>query len=252
MTRFESEHDPSSNSVTPASAEQLTVRAIVPVLDEAQGLGPVLRALRSEPFSSVVVVDGGSRDESVSIARGQGVEVLTEPGGLAAQLNRGAAGATEDILFFVYADSELPPRSVEKINSALRGPETVGGAFSLRLADDRPLFRWISRGANWRSRLGLGPFGDQGIFVRRRVFEVLGGYRSDRILEDLDLVQRLRREGRVELLRSSLGSSIRRWERHGLLITTAHHWWALGQHLVGVPRTPGVPTELDRWRAGDR
>ena len=249
MTRFESEHDPSLKS--PRAAD-LTVRAVVPVLDEAKGLSRVLAALRAEPFDSVVAVDGGSRDDSVAIAREGGAEVRRETGGLAAQLNCGAQGGGEDVLFFVYADSELPPRVVSQIREALADETVVAGAFSLRLRSDRPLFRWISRGANWRSRLGLGPFGDQGIFVRRPVFEELGGYRADRQLEDLDLVQRLRRRGRFQLLRSTLGSSIRRWERHGLLITTAHHWWALGQHLVGVPRTPGVPTELDRWRAGDR
>ncbi len=232
--------------------DSIRIRAVVPFLDEEERLGGLLEQLRDHGIDYLVAVDGGSQDRSSQIATERADEVREEPGGLARQLNHGAEGAHEDVLFFVYADSVLPAKLRVTIAKALEDPECVGGAFPLQLEDDRALYRWISRGANLRTRLGIGPFGDQGIFVRRTSFTAIGGYRSDQILEDFDLVSRLRSVGRFRVVGSPIRSSTRRWHRDGVLSTTAQHWWALGRHLAGIRRDSETGSSLDQVRTGGR
>ncbi len=226
--------------------------AIVPVIDEEERIEAVLTALRGEEIEEVIVVDGGSRDRSRAIAERYADRVLVETGGLAKQLNGGASEANGDVLLFLYADSTVPRGLRTAIERTLVDPNCLGGAFRLGFDGDSGVFRVIAWGANLRTRLGIGPFGDQGIFVRRSGFESVGGYREDCLLEDLDLVRRLRRRGSIRVQRETMTTSSRRWRTDGVVRTALRHWWVLAQHLAGGAKNRRARTKYSRWRRGGR
>ncbi len=211
-----------------------SISAIVPMLNEAPRIRAHLAALRAAHPHEVIVVDGGSTDESCALAEGHCDLLLREPGGLAAQLNRGARAATGETLFFPYADTTLPARWDETIARILGDDGVAGGAFRLALDSPRLRYRAIACGANLRNRLGLGPFGDQAIFVRRAAFDDAGGVRSGVLLEDLDLVQRLRRMGRFVIARECVRTAVRRWEEQGILRTALRNAAFLAAYLAGL------------------
>ncbi|MGH7915460.1 MAG: TIGR04283 family arsenosugar biosynthesis glycosyltransferase, partial [Candidatus Binataceae bacterium] len=137
-------------------------------------------------------------------------------------------------LVFVHADTLVPPTFAEDIAAALADPAIVGGRFDLRLDDGAPLLRLIGWLISARSRLSRTGTGDQAIFVRREVFERLGGYREIGLCEDLDLTRRLKRVGRIACLRSRVTTSARRWRRGGVLATTMRMWFIRAAFLLGV------------------
>jgi rSAM/selenodomain-associated transferase 2 len=149
-------------------------------------------------------------------------------------MNAGAATAEGDALAFVHADTLVPPTFARDIAVALADPAVVGGRFDLRLDDDAPMLRLIGWLISVRSRLSRTGTGDQAIFVRREVFERLGGYRDIALCEDLDLARRLKRAGRVACLRSQVTASARQWRERGVLATTARMWFIRIAFLLGV------------------
>lgn len=215
-----------------------TISAIVPTLDEEEHLPALLAALRQVPHVECIVVDGGSRDDTVALATASAHRVLVEPDGLAAQLNAGARAARAEVLFFPYADSRLPGGWEREIERVLARPGVVAGAFPLALDSSRLVYRAIAAGSRLRTRLGLGPLGDQALFVTRTAFESTGGFRSGPLLEDLDLVQRLRRQGRLVIAAAPVVSSTRRWEHDGLARTTLRNGAFLLCHLLHI--APGA------------
>jgi len=209
-------------------------RAIARTLD-AIAAGASGAAVTVEVIVEVIVVDGGSSDRSRDEARPRCASLLVAPCGLARQMNAGAAAAKGDALVFVHADTLVPPGFAGDIAAALDDPAVVGGRFDLRLDDDAPLLRFIGWLISARSRLSRTGTGDQAIFVRRAVFERLGGYRDIAVCEDLDLSRRLKRAGRVACLRSRVTTSARRWRKHGVLATTMRMWFIRAAFLLGVP-----------------
>jgi rSAM/selenodomain-associated transferase 2 len=216
--------------------ESQRVSVIVPTLNEERTIASTLRGLLEQGAPEVIVVDGGSRDRTLALAEPFANRILTGEAGIARQLNRGAREATGEVLLFHFADLRLPEGGLGMIGRTLARPGVVGGAFSLGFDSPRLAFRIIAWGANVRNRLGFGPFGDQAIFVRRDTFERLGGFEPDEAFEDLDLVRRLKREGRFVIVRPPVRSSVRRWERDGLLATTLGHWRASFHYLLGSRR----------------
>jgi rSAM/selenodomain-associated transferase 2 len=199
-----------------SEARPLSLGIVVPVFNEAKILGAALGRLRRwAPTDPVVVVNGGSTDGSLEIARRFfPVESQPEPN-RGAQLNRGALRLSSDVLLFLHADSHLPHRFQDHICAALRDPGVVGGCFRLAFDAPHPLLRfytWFTR-FSWR----LFHFGDQGFFVRREVFQELGGFRAWPILEDVDFLRRLRRRGRFMVLPVAVTTSARRFLRHGIV-----------------------------------
>ena len=147
----------------------------------------------------------------------------------------------------MHADTLVPRSFAGDIAAALADPAVVGGRFDLRLDDNAPLLRLIGWLISARSRLSRTGTGDQAIFVRREVFERLGGYRDIALCEDLDLARRLKRAGRVACLRSRVTTSARRWRERGVLATTIRMWFIRVAFLLGVlARAPGPP--LQPWR----
>jgi rSAM/selenodomain-associated transferase 2 len=222
-----------------ASEKVKTLSVIVPMLNEERAIAPTLDAIAAgasgaEVIVEVIVVDGGSSDRSRDEARPRCARLLVAPRGLARQMNVGATTAEGDALAFVHADTLVPPTFARDIAVALADPAVVGGRFDLRLDDDAPMLRLIGWLISVRSRLSRTGTGDQAIFVRREVFERLGGYRDIALCEDLDLARRLKRAGRVACLRSQVTASARQWRERGVLATTARMWFIRIAFLLGV------------------
>lgn len=230
----------------------MRIAVVIPTLNEEAFVGATLDSVEPQRPSEVVVVDGGSTDRTVDVVARRAGRVIEERGGLGRQLNAGARHATAPVLLFLYADAVMPPGGLEAIERALRDERVVGGAFRLGLDGDRFAYRFIAATANLRNRFGLGPFGDQGIFVRRGVFEEIDGFRDGRHLEDLDLVRRLRRRGRFVVLPETIVTSVRRWEENGLVRTMVDHTLATTAWVLGRRRRPAESAERRARREASR
>ncbi|OKY75720.1 MAG: glycosyltransferase [Desulfobulbaceae bacterium DB1] len=210
------------------------VSIIIPVYNEAERLPATLAALSHEKQVEILVVDGGSTDDSPGIASKLGVTVLTSDRGRAAQLNKGAEAAKGEILLFLHGDTILPAGFFKPVLHVMQGHEFVAGAFQLRIDSLRRNIHWIARLANLRSRLLKLPYGDQGLFMRATTFHELGGYADLPIMEDFSLVRRLRRKGKIVILADAVITSGRRWERLGILKTTLLNQIVIAGFLLGV------------------
>lgn len=208
------------------------ISIIIPVLNEARVLAQTLAALPAADDLELILVDGGSTDDTWEIAaRFPHLARLKAPRGRGRQMNAGAQAARGEILAFLHADTQMRPVHLASLRRAAADPRFVAGAFELVLTPPVAALRFISWGANLRSRfLGL-PYGDQVLSVRRDLFFKLGGF-VQREPEDLDLVLRLNRFTRVRLLTPAVASSGRRWLKHGYLRTTLKHWLFLIRHLA--------------------
>jgi rSAM/selenodomain-associated transferase 2 len=215
---------------------------IIPALDEAATIADLLgdlAPLRAQGHE-VIVVDGGSADETVTIARPRADRVLGSARGRAAQMNAGAAAATGELLWFLHADTRLPAAAAERLLAACAAG-SAWGRFDVRLSGRRWALRMVETAMNLRSRLSGIATGDQGIFVHRALFAAAGGFPPIALMEDIALSRALRRHARPACLREPrLLASSRRWERHGVVRTVLLMWrlrlaYALGaspEHLA--------------------
>jgi rSAM/selenodomain-associated transferase 2 len=199
---------------------------IVPVLDEAAAIGGHLKALAPLRVrgAEVIVVDGGSRDDTV-VRAGDGADrVLAASCGRASQMNAGAAEAAGEILLFLHADTCLPPLADDLIRDAFASGHRVWGRFDVRIEGGPWLLVVIAVLMNRRSRLTGIATGDQAIFVTRKAFAGVGGYPDIPLMEDIALSRRLKRLSRPACVRTPVTTSGRRWERHGVLRTIVTMW----------------------------
>lgn len=204
---------------------------IIPVLNE----GRVLPALfdRLQPLArqgvDVIVVDGGSDDGSSVIAELYGYPVVQAPRGRASQMNAGAAAATGDTLLFLHADTFLPDNGLTLIQRALSHPKVGWGRFDVRIQGTPWMLRVVACLMNWRSRWSGIATGDQAMFVRRELFERIGGFPVQALMEDIALSRRLLAFSRPACLRTPVQTSGRRWESRGVWPTIFLMWrlrWA--------------------------
>ena len=218
---------------TPRTTSPISV--IIPVLNEANRLAETIIAARGPHCREIIVADGGSSDNSREIAARLGAEVVNSPAGRGRQMNEGAKKAGGDTLLFVHADTLLPDNYGPHVIRALENPKVAGGAFRLgiRLPGLRP--RLIEFGANLRSRFLQLPYGDQAIFTRRALFDEIGGYQELPILEDVLLVQQLKKRGKVATIGPTASTSGRRWQQLGFLRTTIINQKIMLAWLLGVP-----------------
>lgn len=217
---------------------------IVPALREAANLARLLPALRAAaPGAEIIVADAGSDDGTREVAaRVAGVTVLTCERGRARQMNAGARAARGDTLLFLHADTVLPDGFEASITRALAEPGVVAGRFDVRLDNPRWPFRMIASLMNLRSRWSGISTGDQALFVRRDVFEALGGFPDIPLMEDIELTRRLKRRGRQAALRERVTTSARKWEREGVARTIGLMWTLRLLYACGVS-----PARLHRW-----
>lgn len=217
------------------------ISVIIPTLNEGQGLGRFLSAL-PEDLAQVIVADGGSVDDTVSIAEQYGVRVVRSRPGRAGQMNAGAAVSDCDILLFLHADTTLPEGAGQSVRAACANGRVAGGCFHLGIDSADPYLRLVARGANLRTRLTGVFYGDQAMWVRRDVFERMGGFPDIPIMEDYVFARRLRRYGEVAFLPARVCTSARRWEKENPLFVTVRNCLLAALFVVGVS-----PARLSRW-----
>ncbi len=226
------------------------VSVIVPVLDEEARIGGQLEALaRIRDLDEVIVVDGGSRDRTVSRVRAAGTaRLLLAPRGRASQLNAGARAATGDVLLFLHADVRLPEDAVRRVEEALAEPGVVAGAFRTWTVADRGR-SWLApllHLADLRSRYSGLPYGDQALFVRAEAFRRARGFPEQPLMEDLELSHQLRRLGRIRVVHSRVTVSGRRFLARPVL-------YALAVNLFPALYAAGVsPATLKRFYGDPR
>jgi rSAM/selenodomain-associated transferase 2 len=226
----------------------VNLSVIVPMLDEERAIGPTLDAIHAgAPGVEIIVVDGGSTDRSVEIARARGAQTMTAGRGRARQMNAGAAAAHGDALAFVHADTIVPATFASDIASALADPRVVGGRFDVELDELSLVSRLLGKLISLRSRLMRSATGDQAIFVRRDVFAAVGGFAQIDLCEDVDFARRLKHSGRVACLRSRVITSARRWRQNGVIRTVLRMWLIKSLFLAGVS-----PARLRRYYANVR
>jgi len=219
------------------------ISVIIPALDEEASIARTIRSCREAGPCEVVVVDGGSRDRTVEIARGRADSVIAAPRGRATQMNAGAAVAGGEVLLFLHADTLLPGGSVPAVLGALQDPATIGGAFRVRLAASHGAGRYVratlgitGRMIGARAGIARAFTGDQAIFVRAEAFRTVGGYPEIPLMEDVELSRRMRRTGKTVLLPLRVETSGRRWEAWGPLRTVLFMWRLRIGYLLG--KTP--------------
>lgn len=226
------------------------ISIIIPVLNEAATIQETLTRFENASEVEVIVVDGGSRDETVAIATRVGkaiakslrIEVISAAAGRASQMNAGAAVATGDILLFLHADTHLPTSFDTLVRQALQNAGTVAGAFELRIDAQLRGLRLVEKMVNMRSHFLSMPYGDQAIFLKAATFHDLGGFPDLPIMEDFELMLGLRRQGRITIVPAPVVTSGRRWQKLGVMKTTLINQLIIAGYFLGVP-----PTQLVRW-----
>ena len=212
------------------------VSIIVPVLNEAASIGRFLRCLRERAGDAeIIIVDGGSSDATVDLARSHCDRCLYAPRGRALQMNAGAQVAAGDTLWFVHSDCEVPAGCLQQISDVLRQPEVVGGFFRIRLPNKRLVYRLTDSFAHYAGLLLRMRFGDHGFFCRRTAFEKIGGFPEVPLMEDAEFFCKLRRLGRIAFIPSRLISSSRRYEEIGPWRLTLTYGLIALLYLLRVP-----------------
>lgn len=225
------------------------ISIILPVLNEIDSLPTALAALRYSWVQEVIVVDGGSRDGTREwLARCPGVRVVDAALGKGVQLNAGARCASANILLFLHGDCRLPQGAGQLIDGALADLHVAGGAFRVRFAESRNLLLWLTAlGMNLRTRITHSATGDQAIFVRRPVFEQIGGFPAWPLFEDVEFVKRMKRAGRFAVIESPATISGRRHLSRGVLRTVLLVYALRLGFFLGVS-----PFTLKKWFADVR
>ena len=211
----------------------MPISVIIPTLNEEQSISATIEQTRSLGLCEIIVVDGGSDDATLQQAE-KADRYMTVRRGRSHQMNAGAKVASHDVLLFLHADCRLDQGCLEDVAHCLSRQDVAGGCFQQRIAADGLRYRMIEFGNAWRVRWLKWAYGDQGIFVRRKVFEELGGFPDLALMEDLYFMKKLKRAGRFVLLESRIHVSARRWEQRGILRQTLRNWTLIALAHCGV------------------
>ena len=220
-----------------SGAERVRLSIIVPMLNEAAALPGLLAQLAHwrTRGCEVVLVDGGSADDSAVLARAAGFTVVEAERGRARQMNAGAAKAGGEVLLFLHADTQLAADADASVRAALAEADREWGRFDVRITGRSPMLRVVAALMNLRSRLTGIATGDQAMFVRREAFEAVGGFPLQPLMEDVELSRRLLRRSRPACLRLRVATSGRRWEQRGVWRTIFLMWRLRWAYWRGVP-----------------
>ena len=212
----------------------MTLSVIIPALNEAENIGAVVEAVRRANPHEVIVVDGGSTDATAELAAQAGAIVLSSPPGRGRQQRLGAERAQGEALIFVHADTKLPEDYLQIVAQTLSRSDVAGGAFRFQLDEPGAGYRWIERLVAWRCRLFQLPYGDQAIFVRAVDLARIGGFPDLPIMEDYELIRRLRKLGRIEVADAAAATSARRLRKLGALNAALTNMGCLAAYRLGV------------------
>jgi rSAM/selenodomain-associated transferase 2 len=218
------------------------ISIIIPTLNEAENLRSTLASAESSADAEIIVVDGGSTDETVELAKSFGVRLLTTAAGRAGQVNVGARAASGNVLLFLHGDTRLPSGFHQHVQGIMAKSGTVAGAFSLGIDGTEIGLRIIEKLANFRSRFFQMPYGDQAIFLRADLFHTVGGFPDMVIMEDFVLMKRIKKEGRIAIAPVPVKTSARRWKELGILKTTLINQVVLLAYFFGYS-----PERLAHW-----
>ena len=215
----------------------MKISIIIPTLNESLLLQRLLCGLNKIIDSQVeiIVVDGGSNDNTLEIASKYAHQVFVTEQGRATQMNYGAAFAKGEVLFFLHADSMLTTNAFQKLKEIVKESAYVGGAFRLQIDSNKLLLSIISQVVNLRSRFFHLVYGDQGIFVRKKNFLEIGKFLITPLMEDVEFYGRLRASGKTVILNEKILTSARRWEKEGILYATFRNWLLLIMYYMGIP-----------------
>ena len=213
-------------------SDSIAVSIVVPILNEAATLPPLLNQLqpmRRQPGVEVVLVDGGSRDNSVALAGAAGFQVIHSQPGRALQMNTGAAQTRGRLLVFLHADTRLPPIDLTGLEQCLQTQGRIWGRFDVRIEGRSRWLPLVAIMMNLRSRVTGIATGDQCLFITRTAFDRVGGFPAQALMEDIEICARLKRHSRPMCLRDKAVTSGRRWDEHGTWRTIGLMWrlrWA--------------------------
>jgi rSAM/selenodomain-associated transferase 2 len=230
----------------------MPISVIIPTLNEERTIIATLTHTATLGFDELIVIDGGSTDETPALVESyrhrtqssafSPIQWVTAPPGRAQQMNEGAKASRGEILLFLHADTQLPSDAKTIIETTLADQQTVGGRFDVRFDHPSVWGTIISRMMNWRSRLSGLATGDQALFVRRPIFEQMGGFADMPLMEDIEFSRRLKRKGATATLTATVTTSFRRWEQHGPVRTILLMWTLRFLYWIGVS-----PHTLSRW-----
>lgn len=218
------------------------ISIIIPTLNEEKMLGKTLARLQQRKDCEIIVVDGGSNDATLVIAREARCKVLSCDKGRARQMNFGAAKATGKVFLFLHGDTLLPDDFPNPILEALQQPDVAAGAFSLAIEGSSKSLATMAFLANLRSRFLHLPYGDQALFTHRNMFYALGGFPEIEIMEDFVFVRKMKKKGKIIILPERATTSARRWHNMGIVRTTMINQLMVGGYYLGIP-----PAILVRW-----
>ena len=211
---------------------------IVPVLNEQYRINSFLDKINKQRYDSnfeIIIVDGDLHGGTINAVSDNSIICITSPKGRGRQMNAGAAKAHGEILVFLHADTTLPDNALGKISLALQDTVYVGGAFNLKIDSDRLFLKYISVRTSLRSRWSRIPYGDQAIFIRKKYFEQIGGFKEIPLMEDVELMRRIKKDGKkIIILPDKVTTSARRWENDGALYTTMRNRILVGLFYLGV------------------
>lgn len=215
------------------------ISIIIPVLNEFRIINFTIEhlyTLDSSGTVEIIVVDGSPHGDTINTITRSNVQKISGQKGRGSQMNQGAAVAGGDILLFLHADTRLSHDALNQIVAATQQPDVVGGAFDLGIQSEKKIFRLIETGASIRSRLTRIPYGDQAIFLQKRFFDQIGGYRDIPIMEDVELMQRVKKAGKkIKIISRKVQTASRRWEKEGIVYCTLRNWSIRTLYLLGVP-----------------
>ena len=223
--------------------DRTTISVIIPVVNEEHELHAAIRSAMQASGVEVIVVDGGSTDATVETANRLGAHVVHASPLRAIQMNAGISAANGEILLFLHADTRLPAGYDNEVTTLMQRSDVAAGAFRIAFDRVRLSLRLIEYGTNLRSRWLQMPYGDQAIFLRAETMSRIGAYRELSVMEDFDLMRRLRRLGRIELTSAAVTTSARRWRKLGVWRATWTNQLCILAHLLGVPCH-----RIARWR----
>ena len=213
---------------------QYIVSIIIPVLNEATIIKQTLAELKQYLSVEIIVVDGGSQDNTVANAN-QVAKVITVVGkGRAGQMNAGASLAQSNILLFLHADTRLPPNFIELITKTLQQPNIIAGAFELAIDASGISLRLIEMLVKMRSRLLSLPYGDQAIFISKQAFIESGGFADLSIMEDFEFIKRVKNKGKIAIAPAAVITSGRRWQKLGVWQTTLINQLIIAGYYLGI------------------
>lgn len=214
------------------------ISIIIPVFNESQIINSTIDYLYNLDFAGdfeIIVVDGNPAGTTINTITNADVKKIIGKKGRGSQMNQGAAVANGDVLLFLHADTLPSHDALNQIIAATKQHDIMGGAFDLGIRSEKKIFRLIEIAASMRSRLTRIPYGDQAIFLKKRFFDQIGGFKDIPIMEDVELMQRVKKTGKkIKFMARKVQTASRRWETEGIIFCTLRNWALITLFLLGV------------------